>query len=68
MTNMPESSVLITGAHGHLGHALKYSLPDYGYKPLGIDNLSQDSNTSHQSAYITGLISDRAFCRSIFQR
>ncbi|KAI6809750.1 hypothetical protein KC332_g1601 [Hortaea werneckii] len=56
--------VLVTGACGHLGYALMSSLPDLGYRPLGIDILPADNN---QHKVLTGSILDPVFCASIFE-
>ncbi|RMY99019.1 hypothetical protein D0862_07311 [Hortaea werneckii] len=69
MSNKHEPSglapdVLVTGACGHLGNALMNSLPDHGYRPLGIDILSADDG---RHKVLTGSISDPGFCASIFR-
>merc|ERR1712070_326812 len=69
MSTKPEPSdlapdVLVTGACGHLGYALMSSLPDHGYRPLGIDILPADNG---QHKVLIGSISDSEFCSEIFK-
>ena len=69
MLTKPEPSdlapdVLVTGACGHLGYALMSSLPDLGYRPLGIDILLADND---QHKVLTGSISDPELCAGIFK-
>lgn len=56
----PPPNVLVTGSAGHLGCALMYALPGYGYRPIGIDILGGETTTH------VGSISDRAFVARVF--
>ena len=57
--------VLVTGACGHLGYALMCALPDYGYKPLGVDILPPADD---EGEYLTGSIVNAEFCADIFRQ
>ncbi|KAI8587724.1 hypothetical protein BDZ88DRAFT_232198 [Geranomyces variabilis] len=56
---MPKT-VLVTGSSGQLGTALMWTLPDYGYRPIGVD-ITPSATTSY-----VGSFCDASLVRQLF--